>query len=147
MKRLLLLLIGTLLLSQGVFAQKAKVIEKSEKSAPGWLYSQPDDGIVVDVEASDLSAAKDKALEEIARRIIMAVATNVVHSTSSSARHENTDGNVTETETFGFDTRIASARIPFIKGISLTEAKGTYWEKCRENKSNRIFYRYAVLYP
>ncbi|MDE6444043.1 MAG: plethodontid receptivity factor PRF, partial [Muribaculaceae bacterium] len=115
MKRLLLLLIGTLLLSQGVFAQKAKVIEKSEKSAPGWLYSQPDDGIVVDVEASDLSAAKDKALEEIARRIIMAVATNVVHSTSSSARHENTDGNVTETETFGFDTRIASARIPFIK--------------------------------
>lgn len=147
MKRLILFCIGTILFTFGAFAQKAKVIEKSEKSVPGWLYTQPDDGLVVEVEAADLSTAKDKAVEEIAKRIIMAVAANVVHTSSSSAKHENIDGNVSETETFGFDTKVASARIPFVKGISLTEARGTYWEKCREKKSDRIFYRYAVLYP
>lgn len=147
MKRLIFTLSALLFLASGCLAQKAKVIERSEKKTPEWLYDMPDDGLVVDVEASTLSTAKDKAVEEIAKRIIMAVATNVVHSSSSSARHENVDGSVSESESFGFDTRLAAARLPFIKGISLTEAKATYWEKCRENKSDRIFYRFAVLYP
>lgn len=147
MKRILFMLLALAGLTMATHAQKYKVIERSEKKAPEWLYSYPDGSLIVDVEASDLSAAKDKAVEEIARRVIMAVAANVVHSSSSSASHESVDGKVKETETFGFDTRIASARIPFIKGISLTEAEETYWEKCRENKSDRIFYRFAVLYP
>lgn len=147
MKRSLILLISLVAFIPFVMAQDAKVVERSAKSTPKWLYDQPDNFLVVDVQAPNLSEAKDKAVEEIATRIIMSVAANVVHNSTSGSNVETVDGKVSETETFAFDTKIASARIPFIKGISLTEAKDSYWEKCREKKTNRIFYRYAVLYP
>lgn len=131
----------------GMVAQTSKVIEKSAKSVPDWVYQQPDDALVVEVEAPDMSTAKEKAIEELLRRVIMSVATNVVFTSSSSARHEDVDGRLSESETYGYDSKIASAQLPFVKGISLTEAKDVYWEKCREKKSDRIFYRYAILYP
>lgn len=141
------LLLGIFLAITEVNAQDAKVIERSAKNAPEWLYRQPADYIVVDVEAPSLSDAKDKAVEEIATRIVMSVAENVLHDSSFSATEENIDGKWLKNESYSIDTKIASVRIPFIKGISLTEAKDSYWTKCREKKTNRIFYRYAVLYP
>lgn len=140
-------LLGLCLALPVLKAQDAKVIERSAKNAPDWLYRQPADYIVVDVEAPSLSGAKDKAVDEIATRIIMAVAENVLHDSSFSAREENRDGVWSKSESYSIDTKVASVRIPFIKGISLTEAKDSYWTKCREKKTNRIFYRYAVLYP
>lgn len=148
MKKILFIQVLIVFLSAfGVTAQESKVIDRSAKKAPEWLKTEPEGFIVAEVEASDLSSAKDKAIEEIAKRIVMSVATNVSYSSSSSARIETVDGKTAERETFGYDNRIAAANIPFIKGISLTEAQGSYWEQCREKKTDRIFYRYAVLYP
>ena len=128
-------------------AQDAKVVERSVKSVPQWISTPPAGYLVVEVEAPDMSTARDKAVEELSTRIVMSVAANVAHSSHSQAESVSTDGQLSEKETFGFDTKIAAANIPFIKGISLTEAKDTYWEKCKEKKTDRIFYRYALLYP
>lgn len=127
--------------------QKTKVLERSSKSVPQWLGTQPSGCIVADVEASDIAQARAKALEALATQTVMAVASNVIHTSSSSASVESTDGVLNETETFGYDTRVAAANIPFIKGITLSEATDTYWEKLREDKTDRIYYRFAVLYP
>lgn len=128
-------------------AQNSKVVERSAKSVPEWLSSPPKGCLVVEVMSSDMSSAQNKAIEELSTRIVMAVATNVAHSTHSEGTSESTDGKLSEKESFGFSTKIAAANIPFIKGISLTEAKDTYWEKCKEKKTDRIFYRFALLYP
>lgn len=148
MKRLFTLLcIFQSFMTFGLYAQQSKVIERSAKSVPQWLYNHPKGYIVAEVEAPDMSSAKNRAIEELSVRIISSVATNVMHSTSSSGRIENVDGRETDSESFGYETRIAAANIPFVKGISLTEAEDIYWEKRREKKSDRIFYQYAVLYP
>lgn len=147
MKRYVLVLMIVVFYMPSMLALTSKVVEKSTKSTPDWLYEQPDDALVVEVEAPDMSTAKDKAVDELLRRVIMSVATNVIFTSSSSARHEEADGKLKESEYFGYDSKIASAQLPFVKGISLTEAKDVYWEKCREKKSDRIFYRYAILYP
>lgn len=149
MKRLIatLPLLLMLLLPAGMQAQTAKVMERSAKSVPSWLSDTPKGYLVVETTAPDMSTAKDDAIRELATRIIMSVATNVDYSSYASGQTDSTDGRLSESESFGFDTRIAAAHLPFIKGISLTEAKDTYWEKCREKKTDRIFYRYAVLYP
>lgn len=130
-----------------VMAQDVNVLERSEKNYPQWLSSPPEGCLLVETQAPNISEAKDMAIEELSRRIIMAVATNVVQRSSTTASIEDNDGRITEREEFRYDTRITSAHLPFIKGISLTEAKGQYWEKCKEKKTNRIFYRYALLYP
>lgn len=124
-----------------------KVLERSSKTVPDWIASPPHGYIVAEVEAPEMRSAKDKAVDELALRVIMSVATNVVHSSTSSGRTENIDGKVSDSESFGFDTKIVAAKIPFIQGISLSEAKDSYWEKCQDKNTNRIFYRYAVLYP
>lgn len=148
MKHRLSILIAFLMLIPALaMAQDAKVLERSEKNYPQWLSSPPAGCLLIETQAPNISEAKDMAIEELSRRIIMAVAANVVHSSSTSASTENNDGQITDKEEFRFDTKIAAANIPFIKGISLTEAKGQYWEKCKEKKTERIFYRYALLYP
>ncbi len=145
--RLTIIMLLLFAVASNLTAQQAKVLERSAKSVPDWLSSQQNDYIVVEVEAPNMSAAKDKAIEELSTRIIMSVAANVVHSSFSEAKVEEKDGKLSESESFGFSSKIAAANIPFIKGISLTDAKDSYWEKCREKKTDRIFYRYAVLYP
>lgn len=150
MKRFPLIVLALLMVvsfSLPVYAQKSKVIDRSAKTLPKWLGVPPEDYLVAEVEAPSISAAKDQVVEELARRVVMSVATNVIYETRSSGSVETVNGKTTDGESFAFDSRIASARIPFIKGISLTDATESYWEKCREAKTNRIFYRYAVLYP
>lgn len=133
--------------ASGLLAQTHKVIDRSAKSVPEWLSDTPTGCLSVEVTAPDMTTAKDLAIQELCTRIVMSVAANVVHTSHAGGSSTSTDGKLSETESFGFDTRIAAANIPFIKGISLTEAEDTYWEKCQEKKTDRIFYRYALLYP
>lgn len=130
-----------------IFARDAKILDRSSKDEPRWLHEHNQDYIIAEVEAPDLTSAKNKAMDEIAQRVIAAVALNVENSASSESRYINDDGDISEKESSSFSSRIATARIPFIKGISLTEAEDIYWEKVKENKSDRIFYRLCVLYP
>lgn len=127
--------------------EQTKVIERSEKRQPDWLGGDHRGYIFVEVEAPSLTEAQDAAVREIARRVVMAVAANVVHSTGESIEFEQTSSSTNETERFTSATEIAAARLPFVRGISLSEAAGTYWEKLQGRKSGRISYRYAVLYP
>lgn len=145
--RLTLLTLLLVSLAFGSNAQQYKVIERSSNIHPDWLSSNPQGFLVVEVEAPNMSLAKDKVIEELSTRIVMAVATNVTHSSYSEGKTENIDGKISDSESFGFNTKIAAANIPFIKGISLSEAKDTYWEKCKEKKTDRIIYRYAILFP
>lgn len=147
MKRLILILAALVFMVQPSNARGTKITDRSAKDAPEWVYSQPENYLVVEVESSSLSEAKDKALEEISRRIVSAVALNVDHTSSSRGEFNSAHCKITESEDFSYDTQTVAARIPYIKGISLTEAEDEYWEKHNEKKTGRIFYRYCVLYP
>lgn len=148
MKRLLTLIVFIFAICIcSLHSQEAKVIDRSAKSAPEWLSSPPRGFLVVEVESPDMSSARNKAIEELATRIVMSVAANVAHTSISEGKSESVDGKLSENESFEFNTKIAAANIPFIKGISLSEAKDSYWEKCKEKKTDRIYYRFAVLYP
>ncbi|MDE7160907.1 MAG: hypothetical protein K2O24_08725 [Muribaculaceae bacterium] len=136
------------LLSLGVAsARETKVMERSAKSTPVWLSSPTQGYMVAEAEASDMGTARQRAVDELARQIVMAVAANVLHTSRASGSYENSGSGVSESESFRYDTNIASANIPFIKGITLAEAADTYWEKLREKDTDRILYRFAVLYP
>ncbi len=147
MKRILLLSAFFITFCSLTYAQNYKIIDRSANKVPQWIYTEPEDCIVVETEAPNLSEAKDRAIEELIRRVITSVALNVEHTSVSKSSFENNNGNVNESESSLFNTQTAAARIPYIKGISLTEARDTYWEKCREKKTNRIFFRYCLLYP
>ncbi len=146
-RRLIISIMLLLCATTVICARDVKTLQRSAKSAPEWLSSRPAGYLIAEAEASDLGAAQSKALEDLARQAVMAVAANVTHTSTASATSATSDGKSNETESFSYDTSIAAANIPFIKGLSLSEAEDTYWEKLRENKTDRIYYRFTVLYP
>ncbi len=129
------------------FADDWKVLEQSEKKIPDWIGTINTGTIQANYEAPSLREAENGALEELRRRIIMAVATNVSYSSIQTSSERLVNDDVTSKENFDATTRIAAAKLPFIKGVSLSEAKASFWQKVQNKKSNQTLYRYSILYP
>lgn len=145
MKRLMWV-ICALLLAVTVGAQ-TKVIEKSAKKVPGWLNTAVDGYLVVTVTANSLAEAQTKAQVEITERIIQAVASNVSVSKKNVLSEVNTDGNIESTDAFTQVSKIKSANLPFLKGISLSNVEEIYWEKIQDKATKKESYNYSVKYP
>ena len=124
-----------------------KVIEKSAKKAPEWLYSATDGFIVVTVEASNLGDAQQRALQLVTERIILSVATSVSVSQDNEISSVSTDGSVAEKESFKQVSRMKSANLPFLKGISPSKIKDIYWIKLQDKATKAEHYEYSVKYP
>ena len=126
---------------------ETKVIEKSAKKAPEWLYSATDGFIVVTVEASNLGDAQQRALQLVTERIILSVATSVSVSQDNEISSVSTDGSVAEKESFKQVSRMKSANLPFLKGISPSKIKDIYWIKLQDKATKAEHYEYSVKYP
>ena len=124
-----------------------KVIEKSAKKAPEWLYSATDGFIVVTVEASNLGDAQQRAIQLVTERIILSVATSVSVSQDNEISSVSTDGSVAEKESFKRVSRMKSANLPFLKGISSSKIKDIYWIKLQDKATKAEHYEYSVKYP
>lgn len=145
MKRLMWLACALLLaLSAGA---QTKVIEKSAKKIPGWVNTAVDDYLIVTVDARSLAEAQTKALAEITERIIQAVANNVSVSKKNVMSEVNVNGNIESNDAFTQVSKMKSANLPFLKGISLSNVEEIYWEKLQDKATKKEHYAYSVKYP
>lgn len=129
-------------------ADEWKTVEKSEKNKPAWLAAGTPEGyLAVTTEAPTLQEARKMAEQEIQRCIIQAVATNVSYKTLQSASRDYVNGTSNESEYFSADFEMSTANLPFIQGVSLSQAKGTYWERRENKRSKQNLYVFTVLYP
>lgn len=124
-----------------------KVIDRSDKHTPDWLGSISDDYLVVEVERPNLEEAQKAAELELARRIVSSVAISVDASSSAGGNEYMSDDSLSSSEYFEYDTRTASARLPFMKGISLARALDTYWELREDKKTKHRYVIFSVKYP
>lgn len=145
MKRIIGLILITVL-TLGAAAQ-TKVIEKSAKKAPEWLNTAVDDYLIVTVTANSLADAQTKALSEITERIIQAVANHVTVTTQNEISEININGNIDSKDAFNRVSKMKSANLPFLKGISLTKVEDIYWLKIQHKTTKKEYYEYSVKYP
>lgn len=145
MKRLTILMCA-LLLAVGVAAQ-TKVIDKSAKKAPEWLNTAVDDYLIVTVTAQSLADAQTKALAEVTERIIQSVASNVTVSARNEMSEVNTNGSIDSKDAYTRISKMKSANLPFLKGISLTKVEDVYWLKLQDKSTKKEYYEYSVKYP
>lgn len=145
MKRLTILMCA-LLLAVGVAAQ-TKVIDKSAKKAPEWLNTAVDDYLIVTVTAQSLADAQTKALAEVTERIIQSVASNVTVSARNEMSEVNTNGSVDSKDAYARISKMKSANLPFLKGISSTKVEDVYWLKLQDKSTKKEHYEYSVKYP
>lgn len=145
MKKLIIVCCA-LLLAASVSGQ-SKVIERSAKKVPDWLNTAVDDYLVVSVTANSLAEAQNKTLTEITERIIQSVASNVSVNQENLLTEVNTNGNIESKDAFTHISKIKSANLPFLKGISLSNVADLYWEKLQDKSSKKESYNYSVKYP
>lgn len=145
MKRLTILMCA-LLLAVGLAAQ-TKVIDKSAKKAPEWLNTAVDDYLIVTVTAQSLADAQTKALAEVTERIIQSVASNVTVSARNEMSEVNTNGNIDSKDAYTRISKMKSANLPFLKGISSTKVEDVYWLKLQDKSTKKEYYEYSVKYP
>lgn len=138
MKRLIWMIFVTLL-AAGVAAQ-TKVVERSAKKVPGWLNTAVEDYLVVSVTAGSLAEGQTKALTEITERIIQSVASNVTVSKKNTLSEVNVNGIIESSDAFTQISRIKSANLPFLKGISLSNVEEIYWEKVQDKATKKEHY-------
>lgn len=134
------------LLVTGIAAQ-TKVVEKSAKKVPEWLNTATEGYLVVSVRANSLAEGQTKALTEITERIIQSVASNVTVSKKNVLSEVNVNGSIESSDAFIQVSKIKSANLPFLKGISLSNAEEIYWEKVRDKATGKEHYDYSVKYP
>ena len=130
-----------------IWSAEWKVVERSDKQVPYWLHGFSDDYIVVEVERPSLEEAQKAAEVELARRIISAVAISVDTSSQSGGSEYQTDDALTSSEYFAYDTQTTSARLPFMKGVSLARALDSYWELREDKKTKHRYAVFSVQYP
>lgn len=135
-----------LLLAVGVAAQ-TKVIDKSAKKAPEWLNTAVDDYLIVTVTAQSLADTQTKALAEVTERIIQSVASNVTVSARNEMSEVNTNGSIDSKDAYTRISKMKSANLPFLKGISLTKVEDVYWLKLQDKSTKKEYYEYSVKYP
>ena len=128
-------------------AHAQKVIDRSQKTRPDWYGVTKEDYLVVSAIGSDLETAKQKALTEIKLEILQSVAQNVEFSTETVieqlTRNDEVQSNISMKQTGS--TRIAS--LPYISGVSLSNATDSYWELQQERTTGEKTYVFCVLYP
>lgn len=149
MKKLILSVIILCLAGQAcLFAQSYKVTERSDKKAPAWYESTQAGYIVASAEAATLEEARQMCLASIKRQIIQSIAENIEFSDSHTIKQTQRNDHISEfLDVYTAEGSTQAASMPFIKGISLSKADGSYWEKRQDKKSKEITCCYAVRYP
>lgn len=125
---------------------KDKVVDKSGKT-PDWIMTSDRYSFSVMAQASDLNAARDKCLDDIRQYIVNSIASNITSVETSTVDSDIENGLENLYTTYSSQLKTAAAKLPFLTGITLSNALEVYWEKCRRKQDGSYYYNYHVLYP
>ena len=145
MRKLLML---ALLVVPVVAMAQMKIVESSERKTPQWVGSTSKDVFVVTASAPSIDEAKELALQEVKKQIIEAIALHVTSETNITMSQTTTQGdNVDLNQQLESKFETHAAKLPFVKGISLSKVNRYYWEKARNKKTKEEIYGYTIEYP
>lgn len=125
---------------------KDRLVEKSGKT-PDWLMTSGQDSFSVFSQDDDINAARDRCLADIRQYIVNSIASNITSVETSTTGSDNMDGLEKLYSTYNSELKTAAAKLPFLTGITLSNAQEVYWEKYRRKEDGTFYYKYHVLYP
>ncbi|MEI8004699.1 MAG: hypothetical protein WCI48_00725 [Bacteroidota bacterium] len=123
-----------------------KVIEKSGKKAD-WVNSVAKGYIIETGKGLTADEAKDKAMDKIRESIIRSVAEQITATSSQNTVETRTGNNFQLTADYKSAILTRTAKMPFVKGISASNAEDFYWEKISDKKSGATWVNYYIKYP
>lgn len=135
-------MLSVLISSMSVYGEM-KVLDRSSKKMPEWVLHHPEDYLVAIASSSTLQEAQNRVEQELLRKVMSAVAVNVVGETVSDSGVEGDK----EWDDFYSQLSVRTAQLPFVSDVSLAKCKDTYWEHSYNKVSSKDSYDIYVLYP
>lgn len=124
-----------------------RVLEKSGRK-PGWINGIEKDYIIVSGSGATINDAQNSALMIIKERIVSSVADNVKATSTMQTEETNTNKSVYSFfEKYSSQVSSQSGKVPYLQGISLSNANEFYWEKLLDKKIKKTSYEYHIKYP
>lgn len=146
MKRVKILLpFVLLLLSWNGFSQD-KIVESSSKKTPEWIGAADPDFFTVSATDNTMDGAQHKCMADIKQNIITAIAANITSAEKYVTSQIGENELVNVLENYSSDVTTHAARLPFLTGISITNAADTYWERHYVKLEKRYYYVYHIKY-
>lgn len=144
MKRIVLLL---LMISPAICMMAGeKVLERSARRAPGWLYGMEKGYIIASAEERTIEAAREEVMLQVKERLLTSIAEHVRTEARHDIQETNHNGELESLSRFYKQVRTNAAAIPYLNGISESKVSDYYWEKVQLDKTT-IVYRYHIRYP
>jgi len=128
------------------FAAGEKVVDRSAKKAPSWLYGMEQGFIITTAEGSTMEIARDLAMQQVKERILASIAEHIEAETSMSVQERATESDIEALSTFSKQIKSKTANIPFVNDVSESHVADYYWEKVEVEKKKYVF-RYNIKYP
>lgn len=124
-----------------------KVIERSAKQAPEWIYKTIPDYLIISAEGATLDQARQICMNNIKAEIANSIAINISAQTVSQSEQSQENGSYSIKEHFRSEITSVAAELPFITGISIANAEDSYWEKRYDTQQKRQYYLFFLKYP
>lgn len=139
---ILVLLVG---MSLSLSAQH--VVERSSSRRPDWFGQVVENHLVTSAVGRTIDEAQRKCLDAVKVQMLESVAQNIEYSTETVVRQLTHNQDVQSDISFRQRSKTGVANLPYISGVSLAKAKGSYWECVRDGQSGALSYVYSLLYP
>ena len=139
---ILVLLVG---MSLSLSAQH--VVDRSSSRRPDWFGQVVENHLVTSAVGRTIDEAQRKCLDAVKVQMLESVAQNIEYSTETVVQQLTHNQDVQSDISFRQRSKTGVANLPYISGVSLAKAKGSYWECVRDGQSGALSYVYSLLYP
>ena len=119
----------------GEISNFAKDYTESLFRSLGHIACITDKDMIVSASGTTMQEAMQKALNEVTEQIIRAVANNVTVRQTNTMSETVTGSGIESSDVYTYLSSMNSANLPFLKGITLSKAEESYWEKLRDKRT------------
>lgn len=126
---------------------KEKRVETSDKRKPDWIGHSDASAFSVTEAGESLAAASERCMASIRQYIVNSVAVNVSSTERMTTRQVTRDNFMSVLNDYSSVLVTEAGQLPFLNGISLSNAEATYWERIYDKRTKSYRYEYSVRYP
>lgn len=142
-KIILVLLLGFIV----NMAYPQQVVKRSAKKSPNWIGQVKEGYLITSATASTLEDAQRKCIDAVKIQMLESVAQNIEYSNEILVEQLTHNDEVQSNISFVQKGKNSVANLPYISGVSLSNATEAYWECIKDKATGELSYVYSMLYP
>ncbi len=125
---------------------KDRIVDRSS-STPKWIGTVVKDCFSTSAIGQTMDQAQQKCMDNVRQHIVTSIAANVSSYDTYKSLQVTQNDLINVFEEFSSNVNTQGAQLPFLTGISISNAEEIYWEKHYVKDEERYYYVYHILYP